>query len=152
MQIGTDTSTGVWAVVDQPIRSCIAQHFAGLAISASTVYSLWLATGVISLVFGFLTRSNGVRLTWTAWGAASAWMVWTATPEPSRTVALGIGVLAWTLASAFALRGLNLRPRVFADIRTGATKVHVRGLEAETGTDLEDVFAPAQAKALDHHG
>ncbi|GKQ40805.1 hypothetical protein [Streptomyces sp. A012304] len=36
VQVGADTSHGVFAVVDQPIRSYIASHSAALPISAST--------------------------------------------------------------------------------------------------------------------
>lgn len=113
---GVDTSGGVWGVIDNPLRQYIAAHSAGLPISASTVYTLWQLTGLFCLITGFITRSNGVRLTWTAWGAASIAAVWATTPETSRTIATAIAVLAWTLASALALRGLNLRPRVFATI------------------------------------
>ncbi|MFC8273830.1 hypothetical protein ACFUJR_15155 [Streptomyces sp. NPDC057271] len=124
VQVGDNTSTGVWATIDNPIRSYIAAHSAGLPISASTVYTLWQVTGLFSLIAGFITRSNGVRLTWSAWGIAGIAMVWTTTPETSRTVATAIAVLAWTIASAFALRGLNLRPRVFATV--GAPQVTVQ--------------------------
>ncbi|WP_189538377.1 hypothetical protein, partial [Streptomyces roseolilacinus] len=86
VQVGVDTSNGVAAVVDQPVRTYIAQHSAGLPVEASTVYTLWLLTGITGLVLGFLTRNNGVRATWTAWGAATVFMVWTATPDTSRPV------------------------------------------------------------------
>ena len=46
------------------------------------------------------------------WGAASIATVWTNTPADGRTVATGIAVLAWTIASTLALRGLSLRPVV----------------------------------------
>ncbi|WP_329595890.1 hypothetical protein OG195_44800 (plasmid) [Streptomyces sp. NBC_01362] len=126
VQVGADTSTGVSAVVDQPIRSYIAAHSAGLPISASTVYTLWQVTGLFSLIGGFITRSNGIRLTWSCWGFAGIAMVWTTTPDTSRTVATAIAVLAWTIASAFALRGLNLRPRVFSTVHTGAPQITVQ--------------------------
>ncbi|WP_333745262.1 hypothetical protein [Streptomyces ardesiacus] len=112
VQVGVDTSNGVAAVVDQPVRTYIAQHSAGLPVAASTVYTLWLLTGITGLVLGFLTRNNGVRAMWTAWGAATVFMVWTATPDTSRPVAAGLAALAWTLLSAIALRGLTLRRRV----------------------------------------
>ncbi|MEU3953620.1 hypothetical protein AB0F45_15070 [Streptomyces achromogenes] len=112
VQVGVDTSSGVAAVVDQPVRTYIAQHSAGLPVAASTVYTLWLLTGITGLVLGFLTRSTGVRAMWTVWGAASVFMVWTATPQPGRSVAAGLAVLAWTLLSAFALRGLTPRRHV----------------------------------------
>ncbi|MFF3327551.1 hypothetical protein [Streptomyces sp. NPDC002889] len=55
----------------------IAQHSAGLAVETSTVYTLWQLTGIVALVLGYLSRNNGVRATWTAWGAATVWMIWT---------------------------------------------------------------------------
>ncbi|MEU5403632.1 hypothetical protein ABZ348_30575 [Streptomyces sp. NPDC005963] len=124
VQVGDNTSTGVWATIDNPIRSYIAAHSAGLPISASTVYTLWQATGLFSLIAGFITRSNGIRLTWLAWGCAGIAMVWTTTPDTSRTVATAIAVLAWTVASAFAMRGLNLRPQVFSTVHT-APQIHI---------------------------
>ncbi|MFD3931716.1 hypothetical protein [Streptomyces sp. NPDC058614] len=115
VQIGTDTSTGVWTVVDQPIRSYIAQHSAGLAVTGSTIYTLWQVAGLAGLVGGFL-RINAARLLWMAWGAGSAAMIWSAAPSDGRTLATGIAVLAWSFASAFALRGLSLRPFVVTHI------------------------------------
>ncbi|WP_187283580.1 hypothetical protein, partial [Streptomyces sp. t39] len=126
VQVGDNTSTGVWATIDNPVRSYIAAHSAGLPISASTVYTLWQVTGLFSLIAGFITRSNGIRLTWSCWGFAGIAMVWTTTPDASRTVATAIAALAWTVASAFAMRGLNLRPRVFAHVTTGAPQVTVQ--------------------------
>ncbi|MFF1593140.1 hypothetical protein ACFVY0_34225 [Streptomyces sp. NPDC058286] len=123
VKISDNTSTGVWATIDNPIRSYIAAHCADLPISGSTVYTLWRFTGLFCLVAGFFTRSNGVRLTWTAWGAASIAMVWTTTLDTSRIVAAGVALLAWTLASAFALRGLKC-PRVFNNV--GAPQITVR--------------------------
>ncbi|MFD7532241.1 hypothetical protein ACFV8E_32380 [Streptomyces sp. NPDC059849] len=126
VQIGDSTSTGVWAAIDNPVRSYIAAHSAGLPISASTVYTLWQVTGLFSLIGGFITRSNGIRLTWSCWGFAGIAMVWTTTPDTSRTVATAIAALAWTIASALALRGLNLRPRVFSTVHTGAPQITIQ--------------------------
>ncbi|MGJ5899351.1 hypothetical protein ACSCBZ_46545 [Streptomyces niveiscabiei] len=112
VQVGVDTSSGVFAVVDQPVRTYIAQHSAGLPVAASTVYTLWLLTGIVALVLGCLSKNNGVRATWAGHGAATVWMVWTATPDTSRPVAVGLAVLAWTFLSAFAMRGLTLRRAV----------------------------------------
>jgi hypothetical protein len=115
VQVGTDTSTGVWAVIDNPVRTYIAQHSAGLPISASTVYTLWQFAGLIGLVGGFL-RSTGARLVWTGWGAATIAAVWTAAPDGGRTIATGVAVLLWSLASVVALRGLSLRPTAFIHV------------------------------------
>ncbi|MEW2085683.1 hypothetical protein [Streptomyces sp. NPDC005283] len=65
-----------------------------------------------------------MRLTWAAWGAATVWMVWTATPHTSHPVAAGLAVLAWTFLSAFAMRGLTLRRPVARPARPA--KVTVR--------------------------
>ncbi|MGI5532516.1 hypothetical protein ACQEVX_35645 [Streptomyces syringium] len=126
VQVGADTSTGVFAVVDKPIRSYIAAHSASLPISASTVYTVWQVVGLFGLIGGFF-RSSGARLTWTAWGAASIAMVYSATPADSHTIATGLAVLAWTAASAFALRGLTLRPACFTHIHNAGhqIKLHI---------------------------
>ncbi|WAE70681.1 hypothetical protein OUQ49_33215 (plasmid) [Streptomyces cavourensis] len=112
VQVGVDTSDSVLAIVDLPVRAYIAQHSAGLPIAASTVYTLWLATGIAALILGYFTRSNALRAMWTGWGAATVFMVWAATPDTSRTVAVALTVLAWTLLSALALNGLSLRRTV----------------------------------------
>jgi hypothetical protein len=119
VQVGADTSHGVFAVVDQPVRSYIAAHCATLQISASTVYTLWQLVGLFGLVGGAF-RSSGARLTWTAWGAASIAMVYSAAPTGGRTIATGLAVLAWSAASAVALRGLSLRPVLFTHIHNAA--------------------------------
>ncbi|WP_221355342.1 hypothetical protein [Streptomyces beigongshangae] len=121
VQVGVDTSSGVAAVVDQPVRTYIAQHSAGLPVEASTVYTLWLLTGLVGLVLGYLSRNNGVRALWAAHGAATVGMVGTATPDASRAVAVGLAVLAWASLSAFALRGLTLRRRVGYPARPAVT-------------------------------
>ncbi|WP_327241152.1 hypothetical protein [Streptomyces sp. NBC_01320] len=108
-QVGTSGSDDFWGVVDNPIRSYIAQHTAGLTDSGSAVYTFWQLTGLFGLIGG-LIGSTGARITWTVWGAASIAAVWGATPADDRTIATGFAVLAWTLASTRALRGLSLRP------------------------------------------
>jgi hypothetical protein len=123
VQVGADTSNGVFAVVDQPIRTYIAAHSAALPISASTVYTVWQLVGIFGLFGGFF-RSSGARLTWTAWGAASIAMVYSAAPADGRTIATGLAVLAWTAASALALRGLTLRPSLF--IHNAAPGIEIR--------------------------
>ncbi|MBV1957253.1 hypothetical protein KUG12_23400 [Streptomyces sp. BV333] len=138
VQVGVDTSSGVFAVVDQPVRTYIAQHSAGLPVEASTVYTLWLLTGITGLVLGYLSRNNGVRAMWTAWGAATVFMVWTTTPEAGRTVAAALAVLAWTFLSAFAMRGLTLRRRVVAG---RPAKVTVK----------PEIHVPVQPPAAEQH-
>ncbi len=137
-QVGVDASSGVFAVVDQPVRTYIAQHSAGLPVAASTVYTLWLLTGIIGLVLGYLSRNNGVRAMSAGWGTATAFMVWTTAPEASRTVAAGLAVLAWTFLSAFAMRGLTLRRRVVAG---RPAKVTVK----------PEIHVPVQPPAAEQH-
>ncbi|MGW2841839.1 hypothetical protein ACWCWD_29140 [Streptomyces sp. NPDC001493] len=123
VEVGADTSTGVFAVVDQPVRSYIATRSATLPITASTVYTLWQVVGLFGLVGGFF-RSSGARLTWTAWGAVSIAMVHSATPADGRTIATGLAVLAWAAASTLALRGLTLRTALF--VHTEAPTIDIR--------------------------
>ncbi|MEU5824886.1 hypothetical protein [Streptomyces sp. NPDC047803] len=146
VHVGDSTSTGVWATIDNPVRAYIAAHSAGLPVTASTVYTLWQAAGLFSLLAGLITRNNGIRLTWTCWGLAGIAMVWTTTPDTSSTVATAIAVLAWTTASALALRGLNLRPRVFAHVTTGAPQVTVQPQIIPTQPDES---APDNVRRLD---
>ncbi|MGW8687508.1 hypothetical protein ACWGNN_42075 [Streptomyces sp. NPDC055817] len=75
VDIGTDTSSGIWGVIDQPIRTYIANRSAGMAISGSTIYTLWQTAGLYGLLAGFAGSTIG-RLLWTAWGAASAAAIW----------------------------------------------------------------------------
>ncbi|MET9497438.1 hypothetical protein [Streptomyces sp. NPDC006552] len=111
VDIGTDTSSGVWTVIDNPIRIYLAQHSVGMAVSGSTLYTLWQVGGLYGLIGGF-TGSTIARLVWTAWGAASAAAIWVTVPSVNRTLAVAVAVLAWGLASLFALRGLRLLPSV----------------------------------------
>ncbi|MEU4729641.1 hypothetical protein [Streptomyces sp. NPDC023588] len=110
-QVGTSASDEFWGVVDNPIRTYIAQHTAGLPVSGAAVYTFWQLAGAFGLIGGFI-GATGARLTWTVWGAATVLVVWTTPPADGRTVATAIAVLAWTIASTAALRGWSLRPVV----------------------------------------
>ncbi|MGW3269045.1 hypothetical protein [Streptomyces sp. NPDC001056] len=106
---GVDTTSGLWGVIDHPIRSYIGQHSAGLPVPDTAVYAFWQLAGLAGLIGGF-AGSTGARILWTGWGFSGVAMVWSATPDGSRTVAAGIAALMWALASIVALRGLSLRP------------------------------------------
>ena len=134
VQVGADTSTGIWTVIDQPIRSYIAQHSASLAISGSTVYTLWQLAGLFGLIAGFF-RSSGARLLWTLWGAFSVAAVFSATPAGGRTIATGIAALAWGLGSVAALRGLSLRPSVFIHNAIPQTRPEIHVPAADDAPD-----------------
>ncbi|MGW2416032.1 hypothetical protein ACWCV5_28230 [Streptomyces tubercidicus] len=138
VEIGVDTSNSVLAVVDQPVRTYIAQHSAGLPVAASTVYTLWLLTGIVGLALGFASRNNGVRAMWTGYGAATVWMVWTAAPHTSRPIAAGLTVLAWTFLSAFAMRGLTLRRLVLRPAKVSVrSEIHVPAPAAAAPADQQ---------------
>jgi hypothetical protein len=104
------------------VRTYIAQHSAHLTISGSTLYTVWQLTGLFGLIAGF-AGWTGARITWTTWGAATIAMVWSAAPADGRTLATGLAVLAWTVASAFALRGLTLRPAFFTHIHNAGHQI-----------------------------
>ncbi|MEU5234029.1 hypothetical protein AB0G82_32845 [Streptomyces anulatus] len=149
VQVGADTSTGVFAVLDQPIRSYIAAHSTTLPISASTVYTLWQAVGLFGLIGGFL-RSSGARLTWTAWGAATIAMVHSTAPADGRTIATALTVLGWTAASTIALRGLTLRPHVFTHIHNAghhcAPQIHLPSPTAPPADESPANVLPLQQR------
>ncbi|MFF3177943.1 hypothetical protein ACFVQ0_35590 [Streptomyces sp. NPDC057900] len=100
------------ATVADPVHTYLTAHTAGLPLTASTAFVIWLGVGVISLVLAWLTGAVGARLTWTAHGVCSVLMVWDASPNTGRPVAAALAVLAWTIGSFFALRGLSLRSRI----------------------------------------
>ncbi|WP_424893281.1 hypothetical protein [Streptomyces sp. XH2] len=149
VQVGTDTSSGVWGVIDNPVRSYIAQRSTGLAISGSTLYTAWEIAGLLGLIGGFF-RSTGARITWITWGAASIAMVWSASPAANRTVATGIAALAWTLASVLALRGLSLRPVVVNHIYNAGheirPEIHIPAPADPPADDTLDNVRPLQKR------
>ncbi|MEW2289644.1 hypothetical protein [Streptomyces sp. NPDC047841] len=120
---GVDTTSGLWGVIEGPIRSYIGQHSAGLPVPGAAVYAFWQLTGLIGLIGGF-AGSTGARILWTGWGLSGVAMVWSATPDGSRTVAAGIAALLWALASIVALRGLSVRP-VINNLAPAAPQVNV---------------------------
>ncbi|MFJ4320626.1 hypothetical protein ACIP46_35890 [Streptomyces lavendulae] len=149
VQVGTDTSSGILAVIDQPVRTYIAAHTVSLPITAATVYTVWQLVGLFGLIGGF-ARSSAARITWTTWGAASIAMVWDAAPDEGRTIATGLAVLAWTAASAFALRGLTLRPSFFTHIHNEGHQIephiHLSAQGAPEADDTPDNVHPLQKR------
>ncbi|MFD3422666.1 hypothetical protein [Streptomyces decoyicus] len=101
---------GGWATVEYPVHRYLDLHAQDLPATPAVLRGLWRSSGLLCLLGGFLTRSSGLRLAWTAWGALTVGMVWAGTPDPGRPVAVGLAVMAWALASAFALRGLGAPP------------------------------------------
>ncbi|WP_331722616.1 hypothetical protein [Streptomyces sp. NBC_00122] len=100
------------ATVADPVHAYLAAHTAGLPLTASSAFLIWLGVGAVSLALAWLTGAVGARLTWIAHGVCSVLMVWDAAPAAGRPVAAALAVLAWTIGSFLALRGLSLRPRI----------------------------------------
>ncbi|MGW7440344.1 hypothetical protein [Streptomyces sp. NPDC054849] len=100
------------ATVADPVHAYLTAHTAGLPLTASSAFLIWLGVGAVSLGLAWFTGAVGARLTWIAHGVCSVLMVWDASPAASRPVAAALAILAWTIGSVFALRGLSLRPRI----------------------------------------
>ncbi|MFE9123730.1 hypothetical protein [Streptomyces sp. NPDC007172] len=99
----------VIATIDNPVRTYLTAHSAGLPLPVTTLHLLWVTSGTVLLAMSFLFGGFGARTTWVLWGAVSVVMVWSGTPGDARQVAAGIATIAWGLASILAMRGLNLR-------------------------------------------
>lgn len=89
-------------VATDPIGAWVVQHAAGLPVSAATLLTVW-ASGGAALALGGLLGSRGARLTWPAYGAATAAMAWFGASELHRPIAAGLIVLVWSLASILVL-------------------------------------------------
>lgn len=107
--------TGLLATIDQPVHNYLDAHTAGLPITATAAYGTWQAVGAASLVLGYF-RSSVARLTWVLWVGSTIAMVWSATPEPSRTVATAITAAAGAGLSLLALHGLSLTRDINVDV------------------------------------
>lgn len=95
---------GLVSTVTGPLFDYLQQHGATLHVSTQTLYSVWVLTGMVLLLAASFGSLFG-RMAWTGYGAASAAMIWSAAPAGSRTVAAGVAVLLWTLASLAAFKG-----------------------------------------------
>ncbi|MDX3213633.1 hypothetical protein [Streptomyces scabiei] len=103
--------SGLWGTVDHPIRLYLADQAAHLSVAPAALYAFWQLTGLLGLVGGFFGNA-GARIAWLLFGIGSLAMISSATPAGGRAAATGLAALMWALASAFALRGLTLRPIV----------------------------------------
>lgn len=100
------------ATVTDPIHTYLTTHTAGLPLTASSAVVIWQGVGLAALILAWLTGAVGARLTWIAHGVCTAAMVFDASPAAGRPVATALTILAWTIGSLFALRGLSLRPLI----------------------------------------
>ncbi|MEV0694035.1 hypothetical protein [Streptomyces sp. NPDC050388] len=103
--------SGLWGMVDHPVRVFLADQAAHLAVAPAALYAFWQLTGLLGLVGGFFGNA-GARIAWVLFGIGSLAMIWSAAPAGGRAAATGLSALMWALASIFALRGLTLRPIV----------------------------------------
>ena len=122
--------TGLLATITTPVQHWTAAHSGSLPISAGSLFGLWELAGLVLLITSF-AGSAAARLAWTGYGAATAAMVWYATPAPDQATATGIVTLAWALASIIAQHGLTLRPAItnitdITDITSGLPQLPVR--------------------------
>ncbi|MEU9313424.1 hypothetical protein [Streptomyces sp. NPDC048256] len=111
IDVGDVDGGGLWGTVDHPVRAYLADQAAHLTVTPAALYRAWQTAGLIALIGGFFGNA-GARLTWLLWGAASVFMVWSASPDGGRAAATGLAALMWALASIVALHGLTLRPVV----------------------------------------
>lgn len=100
------------ATVADPVHAYLSAHTAGLPLTASSAFVIWQGVGIASLALSWFTGAVGARLTWIAHGICSVLMVWDASPAAGRPVAAALAVIAWTIGSFFALRGMSLRPLI----------------------------------------
>lgn len=108
--VGLSDGTGLLATVVAPVRRYLEVHTAELAVGEELAFALWELSGSVSFLVSWWFMSTGARITWTAWGVSTVLMVFEASPPSGRGVAAALTALAWSALSAFALRGLSLRP------------------------------------------
>jgi len=99
-------------IVITPVHAYITAHAAGLAAGAEAIFSAWTLSGVGLWLACWLARSWGARLAWVLYGAATAAMVYSASPATGRMLATGVAIVYWALLSVFAFRGVGRRPTV----------------------------------------
>ncbi|MGW4806409.1 hypothetical protein [Kitasatospora sp. NPDC004272] len=106
---------GVLATVTRPVHAYLTAH-SGLPADTATVWALWQVAGPVSFVLAAIGFTSA-RVLWTGYGAATAAMVWAATPATGRPVATALAVACWVLLSTAALHGLRLRPTLVVPVR-----------------------------------
>jgi hypothetical protein len=96
-----------WAFVRlvlDPVRSYLTAHAAGLPVPAATLWWTWAGAGIALFLLAWIFTAIGARIGWTAYGAATTAMVFTATAPPAQWTAAGVTALWWALLSLLALR------------------------------------------------
>ncbi|MEH1124854.1 hypothetical protein [Micromonospora sp. CPCC 206061] len=98
-------------VVTVPVHQYLDTHTAAMPVVAETLWWTWCISGALLFVLA-VTRNVGGRVGWVGYGAATAGMVWTATPAPSQWVGVGVVGLWWSLLSVPAFRRRRPAPVV----------------------------------------
>ncbi|MFA0845508.1 hypothetical protein [Streptomyces rochei] len=138
--------SGLWGTVDHPIRAFLADQAAHLTVAPAALYAFWQLAGLLGLIGGFFGNA-GARIAWTLWGLASLAMIWSAAPAGGRAAATGLAALMWAFASAFALRGLTLRPIVHNHPPQFNPELHLHATlpaPSPAGDDFDDNVHPLQ--------
>ncbi|MFD4635501.1 hypothetical protein ACFVYR_37820 [Streptomyces sp. NPDC058284] len=76
----------------------LSTHTTDLPLTATSAFVIWQGVGIVSLVLSWFTGAVDARLTWTAHGACSVFMVWDAAPAAGRPVAAALA--SWPGRSA----------------------------------------------------
>jgi hypothetical protein len=101
-----------WALAQAvltPVHHYLTVHAAQFPVPAPSLWWTWCTAGIVLFVLA-AARTVAGRIGWTAYGVATAGMVWAATPAPSRWIGAGIAALWWTLLSLPALRRYRVAP------------------------------------------
>ncbi|MCE0446813.1 hypothetical protein LT493_26145 [Streptomyces tricolor] len=150
VQVGADTSSGVFAVIDRPIRTYIAAHSAAPSRSApppSTPSGNWSASSAWSVAFSAAAApaSPGPR-------GARPVSPWSGTPHPTRAAPSppALPSSPGPPPPAFALRGLSLRPAIFTHIHNAGHRIephiHLPAPAASGADDAPDNVHPLQKR------
>lgn len=96
-------------LITDPVHEYLTTHAAAVPLAGQLLSTGWAVAGVGFFLWSWIGRSFGARIGWVLIGAATTGMVYTATEEPSQTVAAGVTVLIWAVASIAAFRGVGRR-------------------------------------------
>ncbi|MEZ0070984.1 hypothetical protein [Planotetraspora sp. GP83] len=140
---GVDAVAGsqVMAVISRPVRAYLTAHAAGLPASPQALWQVWALSGPCLWLLG-LFRGWGARLAWTLYGAATAGMVYAASPPTGQALAGGLTVLAWAALSLPVFAGVGRRPRTVIHVsappatsETAVALIHTQVTELQSRLD-----------------
>jgi hypothetical protein len=125
---GTVVGSHLWGLAHtttHAVSAYLRGHAHGLPVTPTVLYAAWQLTGLTAWLLG-LRRSNGPRLLWGLFGAATGAMVFAATPAPAQGTAAGVWALTWGVLTLPLLRGLSFRTvnNVLVDARPQPAPTH----------------------------